>query len=315
MRLAVDVEERERDQVGEPVDRVADHLGVGDLGHPGPDPVDEGVLAGVDLVALGDHGLERGGGAQRGGDVLEARRPARRPGRPRGTGCATDVPLRTSSTPTPAGPPHLCAEPAATDQPSGSGSRPIEAQASMKTGATAAASATGWTVPTSWLACWSAMTSGPSEVARRSTRPSGSTRTGRGLARRCRHARACSTEECSTARVRHASRRDGASPSSPRCTASVPDEVNDTSSRRTPSASATASPGVVEDQPGVAGGGVQPARIGVPLVERGEHRVAGRGMQRLGGRGVDVHARKLPVRGNPPGRFRSAAVGLGSAVS
>ena len=72
-RLAVDVEAGERHQVGEPVDRVADHLDVGDLGHPGPDPVDEGVLAGVDLVALGDHGLERGGGGQRGGDVLEAR--------------------------------------------------------------------------------------------------------------------------------------------------------------------------------------------------------------------------------------------------
>ena len=61
-RLAVDVEEGERHQVGEPVDRVADHLDVGDRGDRGPDPVDQRELAGVDLVALGDHRLQGRGG-------------------------------------------------------------------------------------------------------------------------------------------------------------------------------------------------------------------------------------------------------------
>ena len=41
-----------------------------------------------------------------------------------GNGCRHRAPLRTSSTPTPAGPPHLCAEAAAALHPSGSGSRP-----------------------------------------------------------------------------------------------------------------------------------------------------------------------------------------------
>ena len=74
-----------------------------------------------DLVALGDHGLERGGGGQGGRHVLEAGARARRPGRRSGKGLRHRAPLRTSSTPTPAGPPHLCAEPAAAASPSGSG--------------------------------------------------------------------------------------------------------------------------------------------------------------------------------------------------
>ena len=40
-----------------------------------PEPVHERVLAGGDLVALGDDGLQRGGRGQRGRDVLEARHP------------------------------------------------------------------------------------------------------------------------------------------------------------------------------------------------------------------------------------------------
>ena len=75
---------------------------------------------------------------------------------------------------------------------------------------------------------------------------------------------------------------------------------------------------VVQDQPGLAGRGVQPARVGVPLVERGPHRLAGRGVQRLRGRGVEVpvcgHAAKLPVPHPTRGRHR-AAVGLGSGLS
>ena len=120
-----------------------------------------------------------------------------------------------------------------------------------------------------------------------------------------RHASACSTEECSTAECATAV----PGPSQPE-QATVHRVGPRRGERHLVAAYAERLgdrlPGVVEDQPGVAGGGVQPAWIGVPLVERGEHRVTGRGVQRLGGRGVDVHARKLPVRGNPPGRLRAA---------
>ncbi len=77
------------------------------------------------------------------------------------------MPLRTASTPTPAGPPHLCALAVSTDQPGGIGSRPADWAASTTSGTPAArhasaASATGWSVPTSWLAVWSAATATPS---------------------------------------------------------------------------------------------------------------------------------------------------------
>ena len=75
-RLAVDVEARERHEVGESSTGVADDLDVRHLGgHPAAYDVDELVLAGVDLVALGDHRLQRGGRGQDGRDVLEAGRP------------------------------------------------------------------------------------------------------------------------------------------------------------------------------------------------------------------------------------------------
>ena len=75
-RLAVDVEAGERHQVGEPVVGVAHDLDVGHLGaHPSAYDVHELVLARVDLVALGHHGLQRGSGREDRGDVLEAGRP------------------------------------------------------------------------------------------------------------------------------------------------------------------------------------------------------------------------------------------------
>lgn len=69
------------------------------------------------------------------------------------------TPLRTASSPTPAGPPHLCALAVSTDQPSSTGPQPSDCAASTNSGTPAAAqtsatSATGWTVPTSWLADW-----------------------------------------------------------------------------------------------------------------------------------------------------------------
>ncbi len=157
-----------------------------------------------------------------------------------GNGLRHGAPLRTSRTPTPAGPPHLCADPAAAAQPAGRGSRPIEAQASMKSGMPwgRASSPTGWIVPTSWLACWSATTLGVPRAAS-STRPVEDTAR-LSACTSVRQARACNTAECSTAEWATVA-PGGTSPSNPRCTASVPDPVNETSSRRTPSASATAS--------------------------------------------------------------------------
>ena len=45
---------------------------------------------------------------------------------------------------------------------------------------------------------------------------------------------------------------------------------------------------VVQHQPCRPGRAVQAARVGVPLVERGEQDLAGGRVQRLGGRGVEV---------------------------
>ena len=74
-RLALDVEHRERDDVGEPVDRVAHHVDVGHLGrHPAPDQVHEATLADSHLRALRDDRLQRGGSGQHARDVLEPRR-------------------------------------------------------------------------------------------------------------------------------------------------------------------------------------------------------------------------------------------------
>ena len=121
-RLAVDVQEGEGDQVRQPADRVADHLDVRDRRRHGrPDPV---------------HQRPTGGRPPR----WPPRRPARseaaaattagtfsKPGvRPRsrssaGSGETHRVPVRTTSTPTPGGPPHLCALADSSDQPAGTG--------------------------------------------------------------------------------------------------------------------------------------------------------------------------------------------------
>src|SRR5262249_5831916 len=99
-----------------------------------------------------------------------------------GPGCTQRMPLRTTSRPTPGGRPHLCALADASDQPGGSGTRPTDWAASTYSGTprwaaapavpvravpapavpvprpgtaraqTLATSATGCTVPTSWLA-------------------------------------------------------------------------------------------------------------------------------------------------------------------
>ena len=68
----------------------------------------------------------------------------------------------------PGGPPHLWALPARTSQWVGAGSAPSEAAASTRSGTPASAdaassSARGWSVPTSWLTCWTAARATPGE--------------------------------------------------------------------------------------------------------------------------------------------------------
>ena len=106
-----------------------------------------------------------------------------------------------------------------------------------------------------------------------------------------------------------------ASPSRPRCTASVPDEVNDTSSRRTPSASATASRALSRISRALRAGVC--SRRGSAYPWSSAASIASRAAGCSGSEDAvsTYHARKLPVRGNPPGRFSTRAVGLGSAVS
>ncbi len=119
------------------------------------------------------------------------------------------TPLRTASRPTPGGPPHLCALAASTDQAPSTGPQPSDWAASTSSGTPAAAqtsatSATGWTVPTSWLADWrqARALSGVSASAYAAgvTAPHRSTGTSVTVPPRasCTSA-ACNTELCSTA--------------------------------------------------------------------------------------------------------------------
>ena len=72
--------------------------------------------------------------------------------------------------------------------------------------------------------------------------------------------------------------------------------------------------GVVEQQPGVAAGAVEAPRVGVPLVERGQERLAGGRVQRLGGGGVEVRAAEPPRDDTPQptGRPQPAHPGVDS---
>ena len=70
----------------------------------------------------------------------------------------------------------------------------------------------------------------------------------------------------------------------------MPEAVNETSSGRTSSASATDRPGVVEQEPSGPPGAVEAARVGVPLVEGSEEGLARRGVQGLGRCGIEISA-------------------------
>ncbi|CAM5716263.1 hypothetical protein SVIOM342S_01435 [Streptomyces violaceorubidus] len=164
------------------------------------------------------------------------------------------TPLRTTSSPTPEGPPHLCALPVSNDQSPSTRPQPSDWAASTSSGTPAARQAsatrdTGCSVPTSWLADWRHASAVSSRSAAANT--AGSTAPVRSTGTRvtlppsasCASA-ACSTEECSTAdtiRCRPTRRRPASAPATPECTARVPEGVNTNSSGRHPTHSAAAS--------------------------------------------------------------------------
>ncbi len=171
-----------------------------------------------------------------------------------GPGGENRTPLRTASSPIPAGPPHLCALAASSDQAPSTGPQASDCAASTSSGTPAerhasAASATGCTVPTSWLAdCRHASAVSarrPSANSPASTAPPRSTPTRVTVppSASCRSA-ACRTHECSTddtIRCCPARRRPASAPAMPVCTARVPEVVKTSSSGRQPTASAAAS--------------------------------------------------------------------------
>ena len=178
------------------------------------------------------------------------RSSARRRARRRGTGCATGPTLRTSSTPTPAGPPHLCAEAAAAGpavgqrQPTGRGAGVDEQRRAGRGGDLV--DAAGRRRPPGWR------TGRRRRPARRGAGRSGvevdaPVRGRRRPSRTARRAAACqapawSTAECSTCEASSRSpwrARPASRPSTPRWQACVPLGVKVTSSGRTPRQSAT----------------------------------------------------------------------------
>ena len=236
-----------------------------------------------------------------------------------GKGLRQRAPLRTSSTPTPAGPPHLCAE---------RGQRPPSRRAAAAGPSTAQASTNSGTPrqrappprrpagrcrPRGW------------PTGRRRRRPPGRprrrasvgdvdpARAGRPgrldavVAARAQAA-ACSTAECSTAECTTAVPVPGPPGEQPEQPAvhgvgargGEGDLVGaDAEAARRPPSRALSSSSRAD-----AGRAVQAAGIGVPLLERGQQHLARGGVQRLGGGGVEVD------RGAAPGPGRGPAGGI-----
>ena len=255
-RLPVDIETGEGDQVRQPPHRIADHLHVGhQLRHPRPDPVHQGAQPCGLGLRLRAYRPQRGRGGHDRRDVLETGRPPRLPlvGGPWG---ANRTPLRTASSPTPAGPPHLCALAVSSDQRAGHRT-PAQRLGGVhqqrhpgRPAQISAASATGCSVPTSWLAdCRQA-----SAVSARSARPyaAGSTAPVRSTGTSVndaaapprgprRHGVPRSARRRRAPDARPTRRRPESAPAMPECTARVPEEVKTSSSGRQPTASAAVS--------------------------------------------------------------------------
>lgn len=182
--------------------------------------------------------------------------PAARPDSRSSTGPwgANRTPLRTTSSPTPEGPPHLWALAVSRDHSPSTRPQPSDCAASTSSGTPAArhasaTAATGCSVPTSWLAdCRQASAVSGRRAAAYTegdtapVRPTG-TRVTDPPADSWTSAE-WSTEECSTAdtiRWLPTRRRPASAPAIPECTARVPDEVKTSSSGLQPTASAAAS--------------------------------------------------------------------------
>ena len=226
--------------------RVADHLDVGHLGRDAlADPRDQRVQPGGRL-----------GLARRSPPATPPRRPGRRhvleprarssPRSSAGNGLRHRAPLRTSRTPTPAGPPHLCADsrgrgPAVGQSQVAHGRAGVHEQGYVaEAGRDLLDGLDGPDLVVGGLHGddgdrLSGVRDAPVHVLRRDP-PDPVDRDGDRRRRRTRSS-ACGTAECSTAlctTTRPARRRPAARPSSPRWTAWVPLGVKVTSSGRTP---------------------------------------------------------------------------------
>ena len=151
----------------QPVDRVADDLGVGECSATTARIRSTSAAARACSVARVGLGLLPclGGGQSQGDHRLGVGAPALELAGP-GRAGATGVRSGTTSTPTPAGPPHQRASPASTSYAVGGASRPARARrppAAVRRGLEARchASASGCRVPTSPLAAWTAAATVP----------------------------------------------------------------------------------------------------------------------------------------------------------
>ena len=220
-----------------------------------------------------------------------------------GNGARQRAPLRTSSTPTPAGPPHLWADAAAADQPVRAAGAGRRWHRRRRTRARRLGS-TVCTVPTSGLACWTASTPASGGQCR-PTCPSASTPTDSPTYRRApsptsgrrgrpRSARRPSAPGGGTRGLGPARARGA-----PRWTAAVPEEVKVTSSGRTPRQDAVTSRALSSRSRALRPGPCSRSGSAYPFSRAASRRLPRRRMQRLGGHRVEVahrvHNPKLPA--------------------
>ena len=284
----------------QPVDRVADHL---DVGHGrrdrGPDPVDQRATAGPPRPRPRPPPPAATRPPPRPA-AADDRPAARLAGRNR-------TPARTASSPTPGGPPHLCALAVSTDQPVGYG-HPADRLGGVDQQRHAGRGARLRRPPRPAAPCrprgWRSSARPrrpprprpPSANASRSTRPSRST--GTGTARppaacvrrgRVQHGRVLHR------RVHERVARPVAGPRAgrrrPRWQASVPLGREGQLLRPYPEDLGGRGPGRVEQLAGPAGLRVELARVGPAVVQRGGQRLARDRVQRGGAGRVEVGRR------------------------
>ena len=229
---------------------------------------------------------------------------------------ANRVPLRTTSSPTPGGPPHLWALAVSSDQSPSTGPQPSDCAASTSSGTPAARHTCGHLGHRLLRAH---LVVGGLEAGQRGVRAAAPRANAAGVDTRpvrstgdLRHRaagrlvdlRRCSTEECSTAdtiRWRPVRRRPASAPGDAGVHGPGPRRGEDQFVRAAAHRLRRGLAGGVEQQPGPPPLAVQPGRVGPPLVERGRQGLTGDGMQRSGGSRVEVghadHASPSPRRG------------------